>query len=258
MAKKSAPALRVIGSGEAFSSELGNTSYLLQGGGLPTVLFDCGYQVPERLWKADLHQDIDAICLTHLHADHVFGIVPLVCRFWEEKRKKPLIIFAGTGSESYFQKLINMGYPGLLSRLGFALEFEELSRADELEFEGLKIRTAPTHHSVENLTYRIDFKKSGLKSFAVSGDGRITSETCALVQDVDLLLQEIYSVDSDIPVHMDLQRFSDWAATADIGKIAVAHHARAEVAAIRRRVASLNRRHPGRWVSLKPGMTLSL
>jgi hypothetical protein len=41
--------IRVIGCGEAFDSEFGNTSYLLSGRNCPSVLFDCGYQIPERL-----------------------------------------------------------------------------------------------------------------------------------------------------------------------------------------------------------------
>jgi hypothetical protein len=65
------PAVRVIGSGEAFDTYLGNTSYLFTGKGLPTVLFDCGYQIPERLWKNGLHTNLDAICFTHL----TFGLL---------------------------------------------------------------------------------------------------------------------------------------------------------------------------------------
>ena len=38
----------MIGSGEAFDHILGNTAYLFSGKGYPTVLFDCGYQIPER------------------------------------------------------------------------------------------------------------------------------------------------------------------------------------------------------------------
>ena len=75
--------VRVVGCGEAFDVGLGNTSYLFSGEGYPALLFDCGYQIPERLWLNRLHLGLDAVFFTHLHADHSFGFVPLMARYWE-------------------------------------------------------------------------------------------------------------------------------------------------------------------------------
>jgi len=122
----SGASIQVIGSGEAFDSELGNTAYLLRGKGVPGVLFDCGYQVPERLWRTRYHASLDAVFFTHLHADHAFGIVPLLTRYWEEKREKPLALIGGPGLEAYVRRHMELGYPGMLQRLKFELEFLEL------------------------------------------------------------------------------------------------------------------------------------
>ncbi|MGK5085722.1 MBL fold metallo-hydrolase [Bdellovibrionota bacterium FG-1] len=255
--KPARPEICVIGTGEALSSGLGNASYLLHGKGIPTLLFDCGYQIPERLWRLDLHKEIDTICLTHLHADHVFGIVPLICRYWEERREKPLQIVAGRGGERHIRKLIELGYPGLLARLSFPLEFVEISDTAGVQLESLRVTAAKTTHSVLNYTLRVDFTGKGIRSFAVSGDGQITDATCALVSDVGFLLQEIYTVKTDIPVHADLKRLEEWAPTTAIQMIGVTHHARNEVSAVHRRIRALNRKDP-RWFSLEPGMIIQL
>jgi ribonuclease BN (tRNA processing enzyme) len=249
--------IQVIGSGEAFSSSEGNTSYLFKGTGYPTMLFDCGYQVPERLWKEGSHADVSIICITHLHADHIFGITPLVCRYLEEGRKKPLKIVGGRGTETYVRRLIEMGYPGILSAIAFELEFIEISESKGVDFKGFRITVAKSQHSVRNFSYRVDFSDSDVCSFAVSGDGQMTRETCQLVNDVGVLFQEIYSLKEAAPVHMALSRFEKWAMNSRVGVIGVAHHSRKEVSAIRRRVETLAKKD-SRWMSVTPGKLISL
>ena len=91
--------LLVLGTGEAFDDKgLGNTSFIYSAKRQPTVLFDCGYQVPERLWQyPKIYPSIDAIYLTHLHGDHTMGLAPLFIRFLEEGRTKPLTIIGPKG-----------------------------------------------------------------------------------------------------------------------------------------------------------------
>jgi ribonuclease BN (tRNA processing enzyme) len=41
-----------------------------------TLLLDCGPGTLERLWQRELLGRIDAIVLSHMHADHVLDLVP--------------------------------------------------------------------------------------------------------------------------------------------------------------------------------------
>src|SRR4051812_912371 len=99
--------LKIVGAGEAFDDRFGNNSCLLYGVGLPTVLFDCGYQIPERLWRMAQYRKLDGIYFTHLHADHSFGIVPVLTRFWEEGRKQPLKLVGPRGLKRFVTRLMN-------------------------------------------------------------------------------------------------------------------------------------------------------
>ncbi len=252
-----APSITVIGTGEAFGTQFGNTSYLLQGVSAPSILFDCGYQIPERLWKSGLDKKLDAVCFTHLHADHCFGIVPLLTRYWEEKRTRPLTILGSRGTEIFIKKLFTLGYPGIFSQLKFPIRFVSLSESNSISFEGLSLSVARTVHSVLNYTIRVDFERNRFKSFALSGDGQITPSTQELVKDVGLLLQEVYTLRKKIPVHADLKTLEAWASGASISKIGVAHHARSEVNRVHKRIQVLARKDP-RWFVLKPGQIISL
>lgn len=248
------PKIQVIGTGEAFGSGLSNTAYLLVGPRLPQILFDCGYQVPERLWAEGLHVNLDAICLTHLHADHAFGMVPLLARYFEEGRQRPLVILGPRGTKRYLQRLFNLGYPGFIRRLQFQIDFIELSDRARVRWRGLEFTCARTVHSVLNYTVRVDV---GRKSFAVSGDGQITEATRRLVENVGVLLQEVYTANTSIPVHADLATIEAFVWSAKLGRVGVAHHSRSECSKVCRRVESLRRSDP-RWFVLVPGMVVAI
>src|SRR5690349_17596066 len=52
------------------------SSYLVDGGD-GVVLLDCGPGTLERLWRRELLGRLDAIVVSHMHADHVLDLVPL-------------------------------------------------------------------------------------------------------------------------------------------------------------------------------------
>lgn len=247
----------VIGSGEAFDSDLGNTAYLFSGAGHPTVLFDCGYQIPERLWKDGLHQDIDCVCFTHLHADHSFGIVPLLARFWEEGRTRPLKIVGPRGTERFVLRLIEMGYPGFSKRLKFPLRFTTLVPGSPTRLQKLSLTCAPTTHSVLNYTIRVDLPGPSPASFAISGDGQITAASKKLVADIDVLFQEIYGLKPEIPIHADLQTVSEWVAQTRIKKLVTSHFSRSAKAKLNRRVYSKPKSQT-EWIVSRPGLEILL
>lgn len=70
----------MLGCGSAFNHKLGNTAGLLrvelQDGTEKHILLDCGYDVPNKINIATL----DAVLLTHTHADHAGGLEELAFR----------------------------------------------------------------------------------------------------------------------------------------------------------------------------------
>jgi ribonuclease Z len=176
--------IEVIGSGEAFDCTHGNTAFYLSDARL---LIDCGYQVPERVWKRSLI--VDAVLLTHLHADHCFGLVPLLVREHEEGRKKSFTILGPQGVARSVRSLLELGYPGLC--LKFRVRFVELKAGRRSQFNGYLIESAATEHSIPNLAHRV-FKPKG-KSVGISGDGALTEESLALLSRCDLVFQEAYT-----------------------------------------------------------------
>jgi len=86
-----------LGTGEAFDENyLNNSSLVITG--KTKLLLDCGMTTPYQLWKYNNDQNLlDAVYISHSHADHYFGLPALLVRMWEEKRKKPITVFSQKG-----------------------------------------------------------------------------------------------------------------------------------------------------------------
>lgn len=119
-----------------------------------TLLFDCGENTQLQLMKSDISfMDIDRIFITHWHADHFAGLIPLIQTMNLEKRTKELTIF-GPEAERFVSDIVDLGY--------FGLRFPV--RAVNVPFEGSKITlveekdtwevlSIPVLHTVPTVAY---------------------------------------------------------------------------------------------------------
>lgn len=118
---------------------------------------------------------------------------------WEEKRKKPLTIICQKGLKKIIEKLVDYGYQGFLSKLGFFLgklrfriNFIEVEKDQTIKLNGFKLSFAPTIHPVSNFAIKIE---EGKKSLCYSGDGMFNEKTEKLYKNSDLVIHEAYFYD---------------------------------------------------------------
>src|SRR5947209_3072303 len=108
----------LLGSGEAFDETLGNTSALV---------------------ISDSVVLIDAIYISHGHADHYFGLPALLTRMWEEGRKKPLTLVSQEQVLHQIGQLLELGYAGLRTRFAFPIDSIEVSPAGEVSYREFRL-----------------------------------------------------------------------------------------------------------------------
>ena len=105
-----------LGTGSAIPSKTRNHPAIAleyYGEQKETILFDCGEGTQKRLMEAGISfMKIDKIFITHWHADHFAGLIPLIQTMNLEKRKKVLKIF-GPEAERFVSDIIDLGYFGL-------------------------------------------------------------------------------------------------------------------------------------------------
>jgi hypothetical protein len=82
------------GTGAAWANYYGNSSAVLEAGG-QRLLIDCGHTVPGRLRQMGLSlRDIDAVFISHLHGDHIYGLEEWGFRSYLQWNIKPRLLIA--------------------------------------------------------------------------------------------------------------------------------------------------------------------
>ncbi len=138
--------LTVLGSGAGGPFQGRNyTAQILKTGG-ETYLIDCGEGTQHQLYHHKVRYDgLQQIFISHLHGDHVFGLMGLLTSFCLKKRTDALTLFGPEGLEEMVMttsRLAGVRYP-------YPLLFETVdTTVHQKVFESplLEIWTVPLHH----------------------------------------------------------------------------------------------------------------
>ena len=83
--------VQMLGTGNAFAKKYFNTNALFYIEGR-TVMLDCGITAPLSLYQLNkTFNDIDALLVSHIHADHIGGIEEFAFQMKFVHKRKPLL-----------------------------------------------------------------------------------------------------------------------------------------------------------------------
>lgn len=119
-----------------------------------TLLFDCGEGTQKQLMISGISfMKISKIFITHWHADHFAGLIPMIQTMSLEKRKKELKIFAPE-AEKFVSNILALGYFGVrfpITAVDIPFSGNEVTKVDETpDYEVLSV---PAWHTVPSVGF---------------------------------------------------------------------------------------------------------
>jgi ribonuclease BN (tRNA processing enzyme) len=217
--------LTVLGKSPSWQDAGGAcTSYLVEEGDA-AVLIDCGSGSFGKLRARRDYREIDAVVLSHLHADHVLDLIPFACALTygpaaAEGLRRPRL--AGTaGARDHF------------ARLGAAIRDDDLivnAFAIEEYAPGTPVEAGPisvTPHVVRHSgpTHALELAGSSSGRIVYGADGRYSDELIAAAAGAEVLIAEatLPDPDSTQDVHMSAEETGRLAAAAGVGRLVLTH-----------------------------------
>lgn len=193
------------------------------------LLFDAGRGAMQRLYQLGVSTaDLDGIFLTHLHSDHVVGLVDLWLTGWVvERRETPLVVYGPAGTRALVEHLrqafaFDIGVRTAEARrspAGVRIDVVEIGDGFQWERGGATVRAfAVDHRPVEPaFGFRID---AGGRSVALSGDTRYSESLIRHATGVDLLIHEVAEAPEAFKAdNPDLPRLAHHTQAEDAGRV---------------------------------------
>ena len=139
-----------LGTGGAVPSARRSTASVLVSRGGERLLFDCGEGTQRQMQRSLGLVQVDAVFLTHFHADHFLGLPGMMKTYDLTDRQAPLTIYGPRGLRDLFATLSR-----LVGRVKYKVELVELEPGDAVPIDGGEIRPFGVEHSTRAIGYAL-------------------------------------------------------------------------------------------------------
>jgi ribonuclease BN (tRNA processing enzyme) len=192
--------ITVLGKSPSWQDADGACSgYLIEEDGVGLVL-DCGNGVFSKLRRFRDYVDVDAVVISHLHADHFLDLVPFSYALTYAPRQQPVpvdrwpgtdnpahpALYAPVGARETFRRVV--GAWGNEDLIENAFDLHEYAVSDEISVGPLKVRFQEVPHYV--CTHAVEVLSPDGRRFTFGADSSPTDDLIEFARGTDLLMVE--------------------------------------------------------------------
>lgn len=196
------------------------SGYLVEDDGY-SLWVDCGSGTMANLQKYIGIADVDAMLITHEHADHCVDVYPLFyARYYNRQGEDHMPLYIPKGLDTRMMSLLSEE-----SVEGFHIGFDvhEIVGGEAFEVGPFRVAAhAMEHLGLPALGYRI---ASDGVALAYTGDTGPSPNVAELARGADILLAEATYQDADTltPFHLSARQAAEAATEADVGELVLTH-----------------------------------
>ncbi len=173
---------------------------------------------------------IDAIVISHMHADHFLDLIPLryAVRYGKKRRAARLPVWMPPGGLAMLRAMTkSFSGEGNGDFLDEAFEMHEFDPNETLAFGPGRLRFAPTTHYIPSYAIRYE---TGARSITYSADTAPDERVVALARDTDLFLCEATLLAGEeeaggVRGHSSAAEAAQMAAAAGVRRLVLTHYA---------------------------------
>ena len=141
-----------LGTAGALPTPTRNPPCIMVRRGSDTLLFDCGEGAQQQMMRARCGFTINAIFVSHWHADHFLGIFGLVQTMSFNGRTEPLTIYGPEWVHEFVKTLRHVAR----FNLKFPMESVELTQGSWVRFDGYTVTAFGANHGLPALGFILE------------------------------------------------------------------------------------------------------
>jgi ribonuclease BN (tRNA processing enzyme) len=230
--------ITVLGKSPSWQDADGACSgYLIEEDGT-TVLLDCGNGVFSKLRRFRDYIAVDAVVISHLHADHFLDLVPFSYALTYAPRQQPVPVdrwpgtdaparpklYAPAGAKEIFRRVV--GAWGNEDLIENAFELHEYEAGDTLQIGPLRVRFAQVPHYVPTCAVDVQSSANGAGRFTYGADSSPSEELVRFADGTDLLMIEATLPRPErggVRGHLTPSEAGDHGTRAKVGRLVLTH-----------------------------------
>jgi len=199
----------------------------LVGDGATSVLLDCGPGTLERLWRRGLLDRVDAIVISHMHADHIADLLFFAGDFARSLLSRPPLLYVPRGEGPEMLERLHLLFARDArspNRFAQTFELREYDASSRLQIAELSFAFAATEHRQPCLAARV----SDADTVVVYGaDSAWSPKLAELAAGADLLILEATHLEDERAAsaqgHLTASQAGRLAAAAGAGRLLLTH-----------------------------------
>jgi ribonuclease Z len=113
------------------------------------MLFDCGEGTQRQMMRFGSGFNVQAVFVTHLHADHFLGIIGLLRTMGLQGREDPIHLYGPPGAEDVLTNAVHLG----IERVSFPVRVREVGPGDSIPLGEYEVAAFPVRHGTSAVGY---------------------------------------------------------------------------------------------------------